>query len=75
MRAPGCESWARSTSVENAALAAASLSTLRMTPPASVLCKISGLMSFIATGKPMRAAKLAASYGLVASASAGVARP
>ena len=41
----------------------------------SLLCKISGLMSFSATGKPIFAAAAAASSGLVVRASPGVVMP
>ena len=51
------------------------LVTSRITPPTSVLCRMSGLASLSATGKPIPLAKVAASSAVTASLSGGVGMP
>ena len=46
-----------------------------MTPPASVLCRMSGETIFITTGKPMPEASLPASAALLATPSPGTRMP
>ena len=53
----------------------AALFTPTRTPPASVLCRISGETIFITTGKPMPDASFAASAADVATPSFGTAMP
>ena len=55
--------------------ASAAVLTPTTTPPASVLCRMSGETIFITTGKPMSAASLAASPADLATPSFGTGMP
>ncbi len=61
--------------VANAASASCALFTPTITPPASVLCRISGETIFITTGKPMPLASFAASAAELATPSFGTGMP
>ena len=61
--------------VANAFSASSAVLTPTITPPASVLCRISGETIFSTTGKPMPEASLAASAADVATPSFGTAIP
>ncbi len=63
--------FALATIVSYALRAASGFSTPTTTPPASVLCKMSGETIFSTTGKPIFSAARAASSADVASASCG----
>ena len=75
MSASAWYAFALATIVSNAERAASSLSTPTTTPPASVLCRMSGETIFSTTGNPMPALSFAASSAEVASASPGVGIP
>lgn len=75
IRASAAYARALSTMVWNAARTSAAPSTPTITPPASVLCRMSGETIFITTGPPKRAANDTASSTSRASSSPGTAIP
>lgn len=75
MRADAAYARAFSMILWNAARTSAAPSTPTITPPASVLCRMSGETIFITTGPPNRAAYDTASSTSVANSSPGTAIP
>lgn len=75
MRASASYARALSMILWKAARTSVAPSTPTITPPASVLCRMSGETIFITTGPPKRAAYATASSTSVASSSPGTAIP
>ena len=75
IRASAWYALALSMMVWNPSATSAGVFSPTSTPPASVLCRMSGETIFSTTGRPISSARVTASSALVASPSCGVAMP